>query len=200
MRKEDIRKEEIPHVIVMHREDWRNWLEENHEKEKKVALVSYKKHTGKPSISHRTAMDEAICFGWIDTTIKRLDDEKYLRHFVRRGDKANWSNNTLRYAKELMKAGKMAPAGIKRYKEGLLKRPHDYGRKKNPDTPEDLRKTLKREKGEESFTNLAPSYKRMYIHWIERAKRKETREKRIKEVVKAILSKKNVFRLSKDQK
>ena len=75
----------IPECYAGTREEWREWLRKNHKKERRVYLISYKKHTGKSSVSHREALEEAICFGWIDTTVKRLDDEKYKRTFVFKG-------------------------------------------------------------------------------------------------------------------
>jgi len=102
-------------------DEWRKWLEKNHQKETKIALVKYKKHTGKPFFTHKELMDEAICFGWIDTTVKRLDEEKYIIHFSKRGKSSRWSNATLSYAKEMIKKGKMAPFGLVMYKEGLKK-------------------------------------------------------------------------------
>ena len=76
--------EKVKAFYPKNRQEWRNWLEKNHDKEKKVAVIKYKKHTGKPSISHKESMEEAICFGWIDTTLKRLDDERYGVTFVKR--------------------------------------------------------------------------------------------------------------------
>lgn len=107
------------------RDDWRKWLKKNHEKEKKIGLIRYKKHTGKPSPSHKEAMDEAICFGWIDTTVNRLDDEKYIINFAKRNINSKWSYKTLSYAKEMKKQGKMSPAGLSAYKHGLSKPPQD---------------------------------------------------------------------------
>ena len=66
------------------RQEWRDWLQKNHQKEAKVTVIIYKKHTGKHFIAPQEYMDEAICFGWIDTTVKRLDDERYQRNFVKR--------------------------------------------------------------------------------------------------------------------
>ena len=85
------------------RKEWRDWLIKNHKKEKTIFLVKYKKHTNKPSISHNEAMEEAICCGWIDTTVKKLDDERYGNHFVKRNEKSRWSKNTLSYAKKMVK-------------------------------------------------------------------------------------------------
>ena len=73
---------------------WRAWLQKHHLKEKKVGLICHKKHTGKLFLTHREAMEDAICFGWIDTTIKRLDEDRYIRYFARRTDKSRWSENT----------------------------------------------------------------------------------------------------------
>ncbi len=163
--------------------EWRDWLSKNHDKEKKVYLIKYKKHTGKPTLTNREAMGEAICFGWIDTTINRIDDEKYSQCFVKRTEKSRWSNNTLSYAKRLIKEGKMTPAGLKMYKLGLKKPVIDHNLPKNPIPPSDLMIELEKNKTAlNNFNNFAPSYKRFYIYWIEHAKRQETRNKRIKEV------------------
>ena len=174
----------IPLIVVYTLKDWRNWLEKNHLSEKKVGAISYKKHTGKPSLSHNEAMCEAICFGWIDTTLKRLDEDRFVRYFVRRGDNANWSKNTLRYGKELLAAGKMSEQGILRYKQGLKKKPHDYGIPDNPRMPSDLKKELIKNKLLKEFLVLAPSTKKMFYRAVLRVKTPETRVKRIEEIIK----------------
>ncbi len=166
--------------------EWRKWLEKNHLKENKIAVIRYKKHTGKNSPSHLELMHEAICFGWIDTTIKRLDDEKYLINFSKRNEKSRWSENTLSYAKNLIKEGKMVEHGMIHYKAGLKKPTLDSEVSKNPETPEDLKEELKKIKLQEKFENFPKSYKRMYLRWIERAKMKETKKKRRREVVEGV--------------
>ncbi|MEI6731298.1 MAG: YdeI/OmpD-associated family protein [archaeon] len=183
-------KEGVSLITVYTFEDWRNWLEKNHLTEKKVGIIIYKKHTGKKSISHREAMHEAICFGWIDTTIKRLDDEKFVRYFVKRGDKANWSKNTLRYGKELLKKGRMAPQGVLRYKQGLLKKPHDHGIPANPRMPRELKNMIKKNNvAKRNFELFSPSTKRMFYRWILRAKSKETKDRRMREIVQNAVDK-----------
>jgi len=180
-------EDKIPIIVVYSIEDWRKWLEENHLNEKKVGLISYKKHTGKKSISHREAMEEAICFGWIDTTLNRLDDERYVRYFVRRGDKANWSKNTLGYGRALLASGKMSEHGILRFKQGLKKKPHDYGIPKNPKIPLELKRELekdKNKKAKEKFKLISPSTKKMIYRTILRARTTETREKRINKLIR----------------
>jgi uncharacterized protein YdeI (YjbR/CyaY-like superfamily) len=129
-----------PEVTAFHRDDFWKWLMKNHDKEKKVSVILYKRHTGKPAPTHRELMEEAICFGWIDTTIKRLNKDTYIRRFARRNDKSKWSDNTLSYAKELIKNGKMTEHGLHFYRAGLQRPTHDAGIPKNPDMPDELKK------------------------------------------------------------
>ena len=174
-------------LYITHREDWRNWLEENYKTEKEIWLVYYRKQSGKPRIPYNDAVEEALCFGWIDTTTKRLDDEKYMQRFSKRTKNGRWSKNTLKYGKRLIEEGKMAEAGLKAYKQGLKKKPLDHKLKRNPKTPEDLITELnKSNKAKVNFNKMAPSYKRFYLWWIGDAKRIETRKKRIKEVVERL--------------
>ncbi len=176
------------------REEWRNWLKKNHLKENKIAAIRYKKHTNKPSPSHRELMHDAICFGWIDTTVKRLDDDKYIVFFARRNDKSRWSSNTLRYAEQMIKENKMSPEGLKRYQEGLKKPVIDHGFAKDmPPQKEFLAELNKVKKAKENFEALSPSQKRYFIWWIKKAKREETRISRIKKIVANLKKDKNVF-------
>jgi uncharacterized protein YdeI (YjbR/CyaY-like superfamily) len=180
-------EEKIKRIYAKNRKEWRRWLRKNHKKESKGSLIKYKKHTGKPSLTSKEAMEEAICFGWIDTTVNRLDEERYMQRFSKRSKNSRWSKNTLRYAKNLLEQGKMSKAGIEAYEKGLKRKPFDHKRSKNPKTPQDLIKELdKSRKAMENFEKMAKSYRRFYIWWIEDAKRIETRKKRIKEVVKRV--------------
>ena len=101
--------------------EWRKWLKKNHEKEKAVNLIKYKKHTGKPSLTSKEAMHEAICFGWIDTTINRIDKNRYSQKFVKRNKNGRWSANTISYARKLIREERMTPTGLKSFKEGFKK-------------------------------------------------------------------------------
>jgi uncharacterized protein YdeI (YjbR/CyaY-like superfamily) len=161
--------------------EWRDWLRKNHKKESKVYLIKYKKHTGKPSLNNKDAMAEAICFGWIDTTIKKLDEERYQQAFVRRNSKSRWSNNTLRYAREQIAKRRMSKFGMKMYLEGKQKPTIDHNLPKNPDTPEDLKKALGKHLS--AFEKYAPSSRRLFIYQVMKAKRPETKEKWITWVV-----------------
>jgi len=182
-------------ITALTRDDFRRWLVSNHDKEDKVSVIVYKKHTGKSSPSHRELMEEAICFGWIDTTIKKLDENRYIRTFSRRNKNSKWSNNTIKYAKDLIKRGKMTPEGLKFYKEGLKKPTHDFGIPKNPDMPVELKQALdKDKKAKDNFENFSASVKKMFYRWILKGKRDETRAKRIKLIVeKARIGRKDIF-------
>jgi uncharacterized protein YdeI (YjbR/CyaY-like superfamily) len=164
--------------------DWRNWLEKNHLKEDKIVFIKYKKHTGRPIIHNMDAMKEAICFGWIDTTVNRIDEDRYSICYVKRNQNSKWSVNTLKYGKELLKEGKMSPFGIKMYEEGLAKKPHDDGIPANPDMPLNLKKELKNNsKAKVFFDKLSPSIKKMHYRRILHAKLEETQLKRIREII-----------------
>ena len=125
---------------------WRKWLEKNHLKEDRVMLIKYKKHTGKQIIHNMDSMKTAICFGWIDTTLKRVDENRYAITYVKRNKNSKWSINTLGYGKELLKKDLMSPFGIKMYREGLAKKPHDFGIPENPRMPSEMKILLEKKR------------------------------------------------------
>lgn len=179
--------------LAKDREDWSNWLKENHLKEEKVTLIKYKKHTGKPLINNKDAMTEAIRFGWIDTTAHKVDEDKYAQTFVKRNQNSKWSVNTLARGKELITKGLMSEYGIKMYKEGLAKGAYDRDLPKNPDVPKDLIERLaKNPKAKEKFEKLSNSARKLHLRNIIRAKLPETREKRINGLIESITKESHV--------
>jgi len=180
---------ETIHIHCATIEEWHNWLKENHLKENSVALIINKKHTGKGTISHLESMKEAICFGWIDTTIKKLDENQYIRHFRRRTDKSTWSDNTLRYAKDLLAQNRLSAEGLKRYREGLGKKTLDHGIPKNPNIPKDVKIELEKNNLLNQFKNISKSQRRMHLRHIIKAKTQETRKARINGLISVISSK-----------
>jgi len=162
-------------------------LKKNHRTQKEVWLIYYKKHTGKPRIPYDDAVEEAICFGWIDTTVKRLDDEKYAQKFTPRNDRSKWSELNKKRAGKMIEQGRMIPIGLAKFKHA--DKQEDKEAKGKPSnrkivTPPDLKRALSaRAKALENFNNFAPSYRRLYIAWISNARRQETRERRILQVV-----------------
>ncbi len=170
------------------RNDWRTWLEKNHETKKEVWLVYYKKHTEKPTIPYEDAVEEALCFGWIDSTIQRIDDEKYARKFTPRKSKSKWSELNIKRARKMIREGRMTKVELAKFKE-VEKRNRSSRRaepsKKKLVIPPDLRKALStNKKALENFNNFAPGYKKLYVRRIKDAKREETREERIKQTIR----------------
>ncbi|MCK4265961.1 MAG: hypothetical protein KAX31_01690, partial [Thermoplasmata archaeon] len=96
------------------RAEWRAWLEEHHDSEPVLWLVFYKKGTGRPTLTYEEAVGEALCFGWIDSTIRSLDEESYVRQFTPRKKRSNWSELNLIRVRKLMEQGRMTDAGLKK--------------------------------------------------------------------------------------
>lgn len=108
-------------LYVKNRDGWRRWLEKNHKKETEIWLIYYKKHTGKTTIPYNDAVEEALCFGWIDSIEKRVDEERYAQRFTPRKPRSQWSEMNKERVKRLIKLDKMTPAGLAVFKESLKK-------------------------------------------------------------------------------
>lgn len=163
------------------RERWREWLAKHHASEAEVWLIFHKKHTGEPSVEYKDALDEALCYGWIDSLIKRIDDDRYARKFTPRKAESNWSSINITRYNELKAAQRLAPPGLARSPEG---RPVvDMAR---PDkVPTYIEKAVKVDaQAWEFFESLAPSHRRQYVNWIDSAKRDETKRKRLTQAIK----------------
>jgi uncharacterized protein YdeI (YjbR/CyaY-like superfamily) len=174
-------------LYITKREDWRAWLEKNHDTKKEVWLIYYKEHTGKPKIPYDHAVEEALCFGWIDSIVRRIDHEKYARKFTPRKDKSKWSELNRKRAKKMIRQGRMTKAGLTSFKEveKNYRKKSKTKPKKRLSIPPDLKKALvTNKKAWENFNTFAPSCKRLYIGWMTDAKRKETKEKRIKQILR----------------
>ncbi len=172
------------------RAEWRRWLRKNHLQYKHIAVIRYKKHTGKESPSHLELMHEAICWGWIDTTIKRIDSEKYAINFRPRNDKSKWSTNTLSYGKKMIAEGKMSKHGLKMYLEGVRKGAYNEGEPKIAEMPKELRSVLEKKGAYERFMSFSNSYKQTLLRWLSRAKLPDTRKRRIEVIVERAIQNK----------
>ena len=189
--------DDIERIVAYTPADFRRWLKKHHAKKSKVALVVHKRHTGKPAPTHREVIEEAICFGWIDTTIKRLDEDTFVRYFSRRTEKSKWSDNTLSYAARLHKEGRMEAQGLHYYKLGKAKPTHDHGIPKNPDMPMELKQALaKNAKAKAAVEAYPPSTKRTLFRWLLRAKQPATKQKRIKQIIASALANKKLHPMS----
>jgi len=175
------------------RQEWRKWLEMNHSACEEVWLKYYKKPSGKPRIPYADAVEEALCFGWIDGKIKRINEDYYIQRFTPRRSGSRWSKYNIDRIKKLKKAGLMHPAGLKAYKEALDKPELVYDDRRDgpPSTPDDLLSALAgNKKAVSNFNNFSQSTRRLYIDWLNSAKRPETRSNRIRKIVE--LAEKNI--------
>ena len=167
-------------------DEWRKWLDAHHDTEPEVWLVFHKRHTGRPSIAYLDALDEALCFGWVDSLVKRLDDSRYARKFTPRRAESRWSViNRKRYA-ALKAAGRLKPSGIDRAPAGRSDpRPQRF---QMPATvPRYIQAALRKQPAAwRYFQGLAPSHRRRYVGWIESAKRDETKARRLAEAVRLL--------------
>lgn len=166
---------------VRSRPEWRNWLQEHYDSESEIWLVFHKRHTAEASISYDCAVEEALCFGWIDSIVTRLDDDRYARKFTPRKPDSRWSTiNRQRYA-DLKASRLLAAPGLERAPTG---RSGDAPRPSASAIPSYIEKQLKADaRAWEYFGRLAPSYRRLYVGWIDSAKREETKKKRLREAI-----------------
>ena len=167
------------------RESWRAWLERHHADKGPVWLVFYKKHTGRAGISYDEAVEEALCFGWIDSLIKRLDDRSYARKFTPRTDTHRWSETNLQRVARLKAAGLMTPAGLAKIAAGVQAALPPA--KTTQGVPEFIQDALAANTAALAFfSRLAPSHQRNVVGWICAAKRDETRRRRLAEALELL--------------
>jgi uncharacterized protein YdeI (YjbR/CyaY-like superfamily) len=168
-------------------DQWSNWLDEHHDSESEVWLVFYKRHTGVKSISHSDALDEALCFGWVDSLVKRLDESRYAIKFTPRKVDSRWSTiNRKRYA-ALKAAGRLKPSGIDRAPTDRSYDPRPPPFQMPATVPRYIQAALKKQPAAwRYFEGLAPSHRRRYIGWIESAKREETKARRLQEAIRLL--------------
>jgi len=173
-------------LYVTTREDWRAWLAAHHDTEREIWLVYAKQHTGQPRVLYDDAVEEALCFGWIDSIVKRLDDDFYAQKFTPRKAKSAWSESNLRRYARLLKAGRIAPPGLAKSPPAEEKKPSAPAASETA-VPGYIEQRLQTNaQAWRNFQNLAPSYRRLYVKWIDTAKREETRRKRLEEAVTAL--------------
>lgn len=170
-------------LYVADRKTWRAWLAKRHKSETEIWLIYYKKRTGKPSIPYADAVEVAICYGWIDGKVKKIDDERYMQRFSPRKIKSSWSELNIERAKKLIEQGDMTEWGLEIYQDGMRTN-RIVPSSKNLTVPSDLSVVLKKNrKAWGNFQNLPPSAKLAYVYWVSAAKREETRQKRINKTV-----------------
>jgi len=178
-------KEDFKSIYLENRNAWRNWLKENHVSEKNVWLKIYKKQSQTPSVYYDEAVDEALCFGWVDSSIKKGNDEFYYQFFAKRNPKSNWSRVNKAKIEKLMSEALMAEAGLKMVEiakeTGTWTALDDV---ENLISPPDLQEKLDQNSIAKAYFEAFPrSVKRGILEWLLNAKQAETRQKRIEEIV-----------------
>jgi uncharacterized protein YdeI (YjbR/CyaY-like superfamily) len=169
-------------------QEWRKWLEENHHSKQSVWLVYYKKKAGITTITWSEAVDEALCFGWIDSKAKPLDDEKFMQFFSRRKPNGTWSKVNKEKIKQLIDAKRMTPKGLE-----VIEKAKQNGSWTILDEveeliiPKDLEKEFKNKPGSKDFfLSLSRSVRKAMLHRLVFAKQPETRKKRISEIMEHV--------------
>ena len=170
-------------------QEWRQWLQENHQSKQSIWLIYYKKKTNIPSITWSEVVDEALCFGWIDSTAKPIDDEKYMQFITRRKPRSVWSKINKDKVKRLIDEDLMMPAGYASI--DIAKKNGSWSILDEVEAliiPPDLEKAFAAHPGsKEAFLSLSKSAQKAWLYRLVLAKQAATREKRIREVLAHVL-------------
>lgn len=179
-------------VYAKNREEWRKWLEKNHECSEAVWLVYYKKGSGKETVVYDEAVQEALCFGWIDSVINRIDDEKYKQLFSQRKRKSTWSKLNKDRVEKLIKEELMTNAGLEKIEQA--KKDGSWNSIDHVEQliiSDDFKKALSANKeAKKNFNNFSNSNKKISLYWINNVKSADLRKQRVNKIVE--LAAKNI--------
>jgi len=183
-------------LYLTNRDDWREWLARHHACETEIWLIYYKKHATKPRIPYEHVVEEALCFGWIDSIVKKIDDQRFAQKFTPRRNCAKWSSLNRQRMRRLMREGRMTDAGLSKIDLKVFdEKPRTKRSPKKGDLtlPRSVKQALiASPKAWEYFQTLAPSYRGLYVRWILSAKKEETRKRRLQEAVSLLLQNKKL--------
>ena len=174
------------------RGEWRVWLEKHHAGSKEVWIILYKKKFREARLSLEEAIEEALCYGWIDGQLKSVDEKRYMLRFTPRRRNSVWSESNKRRVKRLIRDGRMTEAGLEKVAEAKENGQWEAAtqREQVDVIPPDLEQALNRRKGGvAAYRALSASRKKQFIYWLQSAKRPETKRKRIQAIVDKVLSK-----------
>lgn len=174
---------------------FRKWLEKNHKKEKELIVGYYKVDSGKASMTWSQSVDQALCFGWIDGVRRSIDKNSYCIRFTPRKPTSIWSDINIKKVEELTKAGLMLPEGLHAFSLRKEHKSRIYSHEKEPSLlSQDFEKQFKKNKlAWTYFTDQAPSYKKVMVHWIMTAKQEKTRLARLEKTIQTSEQQKRVL-------
>ena len=167
--------------------EFHEWLEKNHDEASEIWVGFHKKDSGKPSITWPEAVDQALCFGWIDSVRRRVNDTSYANRFTTRKARSTWSAINIRRAKELISLGRMQPAGIKAFERRSDERSaiYSYEQRQSAKLSGAFEKQFRaNKKAWKFFRAQAPWYQRVAVFWVVSAKKDDTRLKRLAKLIK----------------
>ena len=167
-------------------QEWRNWLHENHHSSKGIHLIFYRVNSEFESMRWEDAVQVAICYGWIDSTVRKIDDERRKQIFTPRKDKSVWSKLNKTYIEKLILDNLMHESGLRKIE--IAKQNGSWeslDAVENLEIPNDLKSAFLQNKvAFDNYKNFSPSYRKSYLYWLNQAKREETRNIRIIEIIK----------------
>jgi len=183
-------------------QELRKWFLKNHDKASELWVGFYSVKSGKKGATYKELVDEALCFGWIDGIRKKINEESYANRFTPRKKKSNWSNVNVNRIKELIKEGRMHPAGLKAFKERDEKRTGVYSFEQTSHQllPAHEKKFKANKKAWKYFTSKAPWYQRTAIHWVMSAKQEVTRLNRLETLIEDSANERTIKQLTRDPK
>lgn len=166
--------------------EWDQWLEKNHNTETEIWLVLYKKSTGKPTLNYNETVETALCFGWIDSIVKKIDEERYAQKYTPRKNYKKWSETNVIRIQKLISENRIRDFELKKIPQSILGNEY-FIEKKTSALSRDLEKLLESNKlAFSNFQKLPSSHKKTYINWVMNAKKEETRFKRIAQAIEML--------------
>jgi uncharacterized protein YdeI (YjbR/CyaY-like superfamily) len=179
--------DEAPHVHADDRATWHAWLEANHASARGVWLVTWRRRTGRPTLSYEDAIEEALCFGWVDSTAGHLDDDRGKLYFAPRKPRSVWAASNKARVEKLIREGRMTPAGLAAIERARTNGSWDLLESSDRlEMPDDLDAALKAHPpAGANFAAFPPSTRKMMLGWLATARRPETRARRIERIAEA---------------
>ncbi len=171
-------------IFFQSSQEFYDWLEENHETADEVHVGFHKQHTGRRAMSWSEAVDQALCFGWIDGRSNRLDEDRYMQRFTPRRPGSNWSKVNVEKVSKLKEAGLMRPAGLAAFQRRTDARTGVYSFERESELSPEFEARLRANAAAvDYFDSRPPWYRRTAVHLVMSAKRQETRERRLEQLI-----------------